>query len=240
MKTVRLRDEKEVLDRQQHADMEAQKNLEENLQQLENRAHELDAQDKQMRERMKKILDASTKHKNEVIDLKKELREMQDKHRDSRHKYENLKSKIGEVENQLRESRADRHENERDAKLFQAVETLKRLFQGVHGRMIDLCRPTQKKYNLAVTVAMGKFMDAVVVEDENTGKECIKYLKDQRLPPQTFIPLQSVRVKPVFERLRTLGGTAKLVFDVIQYPLKKFGISQNHDYDPFHAFDINF
>lgn len=87
-----------------------------------------------------------------------------------------MKSKIGEIENQLRESRADRHENERDAKLFQAVETLKRLFQGVHGRMIDLCRPTQKKYNLAVTVAMGKFMDAVVVEDENTGKECIKVL----------------------------------------------------------------
>uniref|UniRef100_A0A6N2LC55 SMC hinge domain-containing protein n=1 Tax=Salix viminalis TaxID=40686 RepID=A0A6N2LC55_SALVM len=225
MKTVRLRDEKEVLDRQQHADMEVQKNLEENLQQLENRAQELDAQDKQMRERMKRILDASTKHKNEVIDLKKELREMQDKHRDSRHKYENLKSKIGEIENQLRESRADRHENERDAKLFQAVETLKRLFQGVHGRMIDLCRPTQKKYNLAVTVAMGKFMDAVVVEDENTGKECIKYLKDQRLPPQTFIPLQSVRVKPVFERLRTLGE----LFFFLLYAMYLF---------PFHLFFI--
>ncbi|KAF2286822.1 hypothetical protein GH714_030529 [Hevea brasiliensis] len=138
---------------------------------------------------------------------------MQDKHRDSRNKYENLKSRIGEVEIQLREVKADRHENERDARLSQAVETLKRLFQGVHGRMTDLCRPTQKKYNLAVTVAMGKFMDAVVVEDENTGKECIKYLKEQRLPPQTFIPLQSVRVKPIVERLRTLGGTAKLVFD---------------------------
>lgn len=46
----------------------------------------------------------------------------------------------------------------------------------------------------------------------------LQYLKEQRLPPQTFIPLQSVRVKPVTERLRTLGGTAKLVFDVIQYP----------------------
>lgn len=46
-----------------------------------------------------------------------------------------------------------------------------------------------------------------------------QYLKEQRLPPQTFIPLQSVRVKPVIERLRTLGGTAKLVYDVIQYPL---------------------
>lgn len=47
----------------------------------------------------------------------------------------------------------------------------------------------------------------------------LQYLKEQRLPPQTFIPLQSVRVKPIIERLRTLGGTAKLVFDVIQYPL---------------------
>ncbi|KDP26527.1 hypothetical protein JCGZ_17685 [Jatropha curcas] len=217
MKTIKLRDEKEVLDRQQHADMEAQKNLEENLQQLKNREHELDAQEAQMRARQEKIHDTTTKNKKELADLKKELREMQDKHRDSRNKYENLKSRIGEVEIQLREVKADRHENERDARLSQAVETLKRLFQGVHGRMTDLCRPTQKKYNLAVTVAMGKFMDAVVVEDENTGKECIKYLKEQRLPPQTFIPLRSVRVKPIIERLRTLGGTAKLVFDVIQF-----------------------
>lgn len=85
-----------------------------------------------------------------------------------------MKKRLTETEDQLRELKADRYENERDARLSQAVETLKRLFQGVHGRMTDLCRPTQKKYNLAVTVAMGKFMDAVVVEDENTGKECIK------------------------------------------------------------------
>lgn len=88
-----------------------------------------------------------------------------------------MKKRLTETEDQLRELKADRYENERDARLSQAVETLKRLFQGVHGRMTDLCRPTQKKYNLAVTVAMGKFMDAVVVEDENTGKECIKVAK---------------------------------------------------------------
>lgn len=217
MKTAKLRDEKEVLDRQQYVDLEAQKNLEENLQQLKNRSSELDSQEEQMEKRLKKIDDMSVKHKNDLTAQKKELRVMQDKHRDARYKYENLKSKISELENQLRELKADRYENERDARLSQAVETLKRLFNGVHGRMTDLCRPTQKKYNLAVTVAMGKFMDAVVVEDEQTGKECIKYLKEQRLPPQTFIPLQSVRVKPIIERLRNLGGTAKLVFDVIQF-----------------------
>lgn len=66
------------------------------------------------------------------------------------------------------------HESERDKRSSEAVESLKRLFPGVHGRMTDLCKPSQKKYNLAITVAMGKFMDAVVVEDEQTGKECIK------------------------------------------------------------------
>ncbi|KAM1031997.1 hypothetical protein ACFX2C_035715 [Malus domestica] len=213
MKTGRLRDEKEVLDRQQHADLEAQKNLEENLQQLRSREAELEEQEEQMQTRQKKIKENSAKHRDEAKNLDNELHAMQSKNSQARTKYENLKSKIDEIDKQLRELKADRYENERDSRLSQAVETLKRLFHGVHGRMTELCRPTQKKYNLAVTVAMGKFMDAVVVEDEQTGKECIKYLKEQRLPPQTFIPLQSVRVKPVMERLRNLGGTAKLIFD---------------------------
>ncbi|KAL2535788.1 Structural maintenance of chromosomes (SMC) family protein [Forsythia ovata] len=215
MRTAKLKDEKEVLDRQQHADIEAQKNLEENLRQLENRKQELESQEKQMQTRLNKILDAVGKHKEELTRVQKEQREVKNKLVESRRKYDMLKAKISEFDDQLRELKADRHENERDARLSQAVETLKRLFSGVHGRMTELCRPIQKKYELAVTVAMGRFMDAVVVEDENTGKECIKYLKEQRLPPQTFIPLQSVRVKPVMEKLRTLGGTTKLVFDVI-------------------------
>ncbi|GKD16431.1 structural maintenance of chromosomes protein 1, partial [Tanacetum coccineum] len=53
-----------------------------------------------------------------------------------------------------------------DAYLSQAVEALRRLFPGVHGRMTELCRPTQKKYNLVVIVAMGRFMDDVVVDNE--------------------------------------------------------------------------
>lgn len=217
MKTAKLKDEKEVLDRQQHADIEAQKNLQENHHQLEDRRQELSSQEKQMRTRLENILEASGRHKDELVRAKKELREMQKVHQDSRSKYETFKIKIAEVENQLRELKANKHENERDVRLSRAVDDLKRLIPGVHGRMTDLCRPTQKKYNLAVTVAMGRFMDAVVVENENTGKECIKYLKEQRLPPQTFIPLQSVRVKPIAEKLRSLGGTAKLVYDVIQF-----------------------
>lgn len=87
---------------------------------------------------------------------------------------ESLRAKLDEIDNQLRELKADKRENERDKRVAEAVASLKRLFPGVHGRMTDLCRPTQKKFNLAVTVAMGRYMDAVVVEDDGTGKECIK------------------------------------------------------------------
>ncbi|CAN7118014.1 unnamed protein product [Brassica rapa subsp. narinosa] len=213
MQTIKLRDEKEVLDRQYHTDLEALRNLEENYQQLINRENDLDEQIERMKFRLKEIEDSSSEYKKETTNLKRQLRTLQEKHRDARNASEKLKTRITELEDQLSDLTAERYENERDSRLTQAVESLKRLFQGVHGRMTDLCRPNRKKYNLAVTVAMGRFMDAVVVEDENTGKDCIKYLKEQRLPPMTFIPLQSVRVKPVLERLRNLDGTAKLAFD---------------------------
>ncbi|KAG6500682.1 hypothetical protein ZIOFF_040532 [Zingiber officinale] len=282
MKTAKLRDEKDVQDRQLHANIEVEQNLEENLQQLLNRERELSSQEDDSHKRLKQLSDSVTGYKKELEKLKKELSKITKDRQSSGSKYQSLKQKLDEVDLQLRELKADKHESERDARLSETVQSLKRLFSGVHGRMTELCRPSQKKYNLAVTVAMGKFMDAVVVEDENTGKECIKlshdvaailyvyderasrcslsstdvdlpflvvgqrleamptskklkmpfgvavgtkvphlvtYLKEQRLPPQTFIPLQSIRVKPITEKLRNLGGTAQLVFDVIQYPI---------------------
>jgi len=43
---------------------------------------------------------------------------------------------------------------------------MQRIFKGVHGKLIDLCHPIQKKYSLAVTVAAGKHMDAIVVDSK--------------------------------------------------------------------------
>lgn len=216
-KTAKMRDEKEVLDRQLHADMEAERNLEENLQQLCSREQQLISEEMQWQARKKKICKDKEGYDGDLVSAKEYYKEAKSRHQTYKTKYQNLNQKIDEVDSKLRELKADKYETERDARLSEAVGSLKRLFPGVHGRMTDLCRPSQKKYYIALTVAMGKFMDAVVVEDEDTGKECIKYLKEQRLPPMTFIPIRSVRVKPIIEKLRTLGGTAQLVFDVIQF-----------------------
>ncbi|GJN31482.1 hypothetical protein PR202_gb19887 [Eleusine coracana subsp. coracana] len=216
-KTAKLRDEKEVIDRQLHAAVEAKMNLEENMQQLVSRRDGLLSQECELRSGLQNVRQLITKHDGELASLRDERNRIAKERQSTGSRYQRLRQKIDDADAQLRELKADKHESERDIRLKETVTSLKKLFPGVHGRMHELCSLSQKKYELAVTVAMGIFMDAVVVEDENTGNECIKYLKEQRLPPQTFIPLQSVRVTPIIEKLRALGGSARLVFDVIRF-----------------------
>ena len=78
-------------------------------------------------------------------------------------------------------------------------------------------QPTHKKYNLAITKVMGKNMDAIIVDTKATGQECIKYMKEQRCEPETFLPLDFIEVSPLNERLRSITEVpdVKLVMDVI-------------------------
>lgn len=64
-----------------------------------------------------------------------------------------------------------------------------------YGRLIDLCQPTQKKYQIAVTKVLGKNMDAIIVDSEKTGRDCIQYIKEQRGEPETFLPLDYLEVR---------------------------------------------
>ena len=45
-------------------------------------------------------------------------------------------------------------------------------------------------------------MDAIIVDTENTGKECIQYLKEMRAEPETFLPLNTIKAKAPKESLR--------------------------------------
>uniref|UniRef100_A0A8B9JC95 Structural maintenance of chromosomes protein 1A n=1 Tax=Astyanax mexicanus TaxID=7994 RepID=A0A8B9JC95_ASTMX len=121
------------------------------------------------------------------------------------------------VMEQLGDARIDRQENSRQQRKAEIMESIKRLYPGsVYGRLIDLCQPTQKKYQIAVTKVLGKNMDAIIVDSEKTGRDCIQYIKEQRGEPETFLPLDYLEVKPTDEKLRELRG-AKLVIDVIRY-----------------------
>jgi structural maintenance of chromosome 1 len=133
---------------------------------------------------------------------------------------EELDLEIEKNNSTLREAKDVRHKSKDEERLQQAIATLKRNFPGVHGRLVDLCRPTQRKFNLAVTVAAGKDMDAIVVDTKQTGLDCIKYLREQRVGTATFLPLNHLQVpsSETTERLRATLETDhryRLAVDVI-------------------------
>ena len=144
-----------------------------------------------------------------------EAESLKDTSTSTREKRAAAEVRLGEVIGQLRSSKAEHRETEREKKSKEAIENMARLFPGVFGRMTDICKPTQRKYQAAVVTAMGKNMDAVVVDTEKTAMDCITYLKEKKCAPETFIPLDTIRAKPVREALRQLGGTKMPVQDVI-------------------------
>lgn len=84
--------------------------------------------------------------------------------------------------------------------------------------MTDLAQVAQRRYNVAMAMVMGKDMDSVIVDTDTTAKQCVEYLKEQQVPPMTFIPLSTIVAKPVNDRLRALGGSTKLALDLLTYP----------------------
>ncbi|KAI9018451.1 condensin complex subunit SMC1 [Hyaloraphidium curvatum] len=136
------------------------------------------------------------------------------------HSEAELMDKLRDVQSKLDGARLGKRESEKEQRTRQSLETLQRVFPGVHGRMADLCRPVKREYDLAVSVVLGRNADAVVVDDQKTALECIQYLREQRVGQFTFLPLDTLQVKPVDERLRSLGKGARLAMDVLTYDSK--------------------
>jgi structural maintenance of chromosome 1 len=90
----------------------------------------------------------------------------------------------------------------------------------VHGQVSDLGKVTQQAYSFPLSVVMGKELNSVVVDSPQVARECITYLTQRKLRPLTFLPLATVKCSEPSERLRQLGGTAKLAVDLVEFDEK--------------------
>ena len=76
---------------------------------------------------------------------------------------------------------------------------------------------TNEKYEYAIEIALGGYLQNIIVEDEYTAKNVISYLKENKLGRATFLPLTSVRkvnsdIKSKFSKLPgVIGYAAELV-----------------------------
>lgn len=64
---------------------------------------------------------------------------------DATSRHLDLGHQLEEVQDELNEAKVDKHESARHQKKHEVLESMKRLFPGVYGRLIDLCEPVHKK-----------------------------------------------------------------------------------------------
>merc|ERR1719438_717861 len=182
---------------------------------IKNKSHELEEGQK----RLDKLNDHIRASESQLDEQKKLLSDLDGDVGSSKDRIEELTASLEEVTNELGDARVDKHEDNRRKKKQEIVENFKRLFPGVYDRLINMSNPIHKKYNVAITKQLGRYMEAIVVDTEVTARECIRYLKDQMLEPETFLPLDYIQAKPLKERLRNITNPkgVKLLYDVLRY-----------------------
>ncbi|OTA82404.1 hypothetical protein M434DRAFT_401003 [Hypoxylon sp. CO27-5] len=147
---------------------------------------------------------------------KKEFNQVQSERVRTNQRRTELDEKLQDVLKKLLEADDGRRQNDKEARMKEMVTSLKRIYPGVKGRVGELCKPKQKKFDEAVITALGRDFDSVVVDSEKTGVECVQYLKDQRFPPMTFIPLDNIKVSAVNTAVKGISG-ARLTIDAIDF-----------------------
>lgn len=207
----------ETLGREEKTALRTLNQLKAKFEEMETRRNKLNEDATSQGERKNEL---EERHSSLQADLTRAKQEY-DKHQSERTRISRLEmetnEKLADVYHRLLQAGVDRTESEREVKLKETLSNLQRIFPGVRGRVVDLCKPTQRKYETAVSVILGRNIDAVVVDEEKTAIECIEYLRTQRAGQATFLPLDTISVKPVNDKYRSFAKGARLAVDVIQY-----------------------
>ena len=125
--------------------------------------------------------------------------------------------KLQEVLTKMLEAEDGRKQNEKTIRLKTTIADMKRIFPGVRGRISELCKPAEKRYQTAVSTILGRNFDAVIVDNEKTAIECIQYLREQRRGQATFIPLDTIQFTSLNSNIKGQHRGCRMALDTINY-----------------------
>ncbi len=93
---------------------------------------------------------------------------------------------------------------------------------GVYGTVADLGE-VNSKYALALEIAAGPRLKSIVVDDDKIARDCIKYLKDNKLGFATFLPLNKIKAKNTNAEVKKLSkaqGSYGVAIDLVSFDPK--------------------
>ncbi|KAK8812350.1 hypothetical protein WA158_007584 [Blastocystis sp. Blastoise] len=163
------------------------------------------------------ISKASEENQSIIQTLSADIQKLSSQYEDKNKQLSQYTKDLALLEDRLQTVIDLKEASQKDKKITGIVNKLKDLFPDVMGRLYELCSPIQRKYDLCISTALGKYMDAIVVKTEATAQLCIQYLKDQRCPPMDIYPLESLRPNDLKEEYRQLGSNYKLCIDLVNY-----------------------
>ncbi|WP_096189158.1 chromosome segregation protein SMC [Evansella halocellulosilytica] len=107
---------------------------------------------------------------------------------------------------------------------FQGVkEILKerdRHFKGIQGAVAELLQ-VEKTHQTAIDIALGASQQHVVVNDEETGRKAIQFLKQRRLGRATFLPMNVIKPRYVnhtdLSEAKEIEGFIGVAKDLVKY-----------------------
>lgn len=203
--------------RQQKTDIETVNSLKSKVESTQWQLKKLEGEVADLQERREQMKTAVDAVVAEIDGKKKEYNAMASERLRNAQKHTELDEKLQDCLTKLLEADDGRRQSDRELRMKETIAALKRIFPGVKGRISELCKPKMKKYGEAVSTVLGRHFDAVVCDNEKTAKDCIEYLRDQRAGQATFLPLDTIVVKPLNSNLKGMHRGMRMAIDTIEF-----------------------
>jgi structural maintenance of chromosome 1 len=207
------------LKREVGTEKEHARNLQQKVDSLQSSVDRLTEDISQLQERHKDRKSRLKELQQTRVAKNQELNNLRSDRQRIHSQYTELNQQLTENAMKLHAAESGRRESRKEAAAREIVSQMKRIFgSAIHGRYRDLIKPKQRKYDQAVGTLLGHSMEAVIVDTDKTARDCVQYLKEQKLCQMTFIPLDSVTVKAVNQNLKGVHEGMRLGIDCIDYP----------------------
>ena len=151
---------------------------------------------------------------NKLSIQSKQIDELNQQINDEKSEFLACETKLDSLKNML-----ERYEGYSDAVKNVMDNTDK--FTGIKGIVSDLIK-TDEKYEVAVEVAIGNAIQNIVVDNLDTAKNIISFIKENQLGRVTILPLQSLAINnnEKYEILRNREGVIDICSNLVQYDIQ--------------------
>ena len=216
-RTVEDRAQANDLQRQSNTEKDIVNNLKSKLDVVQARVEKLDNEIRELRDRQQECRSQVKTTSQDVEAKKKEINNINSDSRRTELRKEEIEDKVTELNRKINQYNDAQQLSQKEARNRDILSSLKRLFPGVRGRLFELCKPKQKKYEAAVSIALGRYFESIVVDTEKTGRDCIQYLKEKRLGVCSTIPLDTIQHKAPNPNLKGMHKGMRLAVDTMDY-----------------------